>query len=218
MNTQRSVSIRRLRIAIVLFFVSFSFVSYLVGRNFITEGARPDNIEVESTPTKRPLTQRPRKFSAFPHDVKAHQVECSSCHKFPSENWNKVRTGASAFPDVTEYPRHESCLNCHKQQFFRGASPAICTICHVNPSPRNSSRHPFPNPREIFDVSQKGKTAVSDFAISFPHDKHVDIVTAPDGGKENCSACHVTRQPRLKATQPKNTRRNLQRPGATSFG
>ncbi|MEP6900488.1 MAG: cytochrome c3 family protein, partial [Actinomycetota bacterium] len=41
----------------------------------------------------------------------------------------------------------------------------------------DSSRHPFPNPREIFDQSPKGKKAVSDFAISFPHNKHIDIVS-----------------------------------------
>ncbi|MBK8302992.1 MAG: hypothetical protein IPK98_06175 [Chloracidobacterium sp.] len=62
------------------------------------------------------------------------------------------------------------------QQFFKGAKPNICSICHTNPSPRDSTRHPFPNPREIFDASPKGKTATSDFVVGFPHDKHIDIV------------------------------------------
>jgi hypothetical protein len=155
-------------------------------------------------------TARPRKYSAFPHDVKAHQLECASCHKFPSPNWNKVRTGDAAFPDITDYPKHESCLNCHKQQFFRGRPPVVCSICHTNPGPRDSSRHPFPNPREIFDLSKKGKTAESDFAVLFPHDKHIEIVTALGGsrptfrqvsfnakraGEESCAVCHKTLQP-----------------------
>lgn len=152
----------------------------------------------------------PRKYSAFPHDAKAHQLECASCHKFPSSNWNTVRTGDAAFPDITEYPKHESCLSCHKQQFYRGRPPVVCSICHTNPGPRGSSRHPFPNPREIFDLSKKGKTAESDFAVLFPHDKHIEIVAAHGGsrstfrqvsfsarraGEESCAVCHTTLQP-----------------------
>ena len=151
-----------------------------------------------------------KKYSNFPHDLKAHALECSSCHKFPSDNWNKIRTGANAFPDITEYPKHESCIGCHKQQFFRGTPPVICSICHTNPGPSDSSRHPFPNPREIFDTSAKGKKAESDFAISFSHEKHIDIVTAAGAvrtpfrnasfasrrsAEESCSVCHTTLAP-----------------------
>jgi hypothetical protein len=155
---------------------------------------------------------RPQKYSAFPHNAKAHQIECSSCHKLPSSNWNKVRPAATAFPDITDYPKHESCLNCHRQQFFRGRPPVICSICHTNPGPRDSSRHPFPNPREIFDASVKGKRAEpSDFQISFPHDKHIDIVSGHGAARstfrnaaftrtsrlaeESCAVCHTTVNP-----------------------
>jgi hypothetical protein len=121
-----------------------------------------------------------------------------------------VRAKDAAFPDITDYPKHESCLDCHRQQFFRGRPPVICSICHVNPGPSDSRRHPFPNPRELFDLSAKGKRAVSDFAISFPHDKHIDIVSqttrrAGDvfskvswqkpAAEESCSVCHKTYQP-----------------------
>lgn len=149
----------------------------------------------------------PARYSQFPHSLKAHQRECSSCHTFPSANWKAVRAAAEAFPDATEYPKHESCLDCHMPQFFRGARPAICSICHVNPSPRDSRRHPFPNPREIFDLSAKGKTAVSDFQIKFPHATHIEIVsglrtTDPTftrvsysgvrRAEESCTVCHKT--------------------------
>lgn len=152
---------------------------------------------------------RSKKYSAFPHDAKAHQIQCASCHKFPSSNWNKVRVGATAFPDITDYPKHESCLNCHRQQFFRGAAPVICSICHTNPGPRGINRHPFPNPREVFDKSPKGQKAESDFVIGFPHSTHIEIVTArasqsvfrnvswkaATAAEESCSVCHQTSQP-----------------------
>jgi hypothetical protein len=124
-----------------------------------------------------------------------------------------VRTGDAAYPDITDYPQHESCVGCHKAQFFRGNPPQICSICHTNPGPRDSSRHPFPNPKEIFDQSPKGKIAITDFAVQFPHDKHVDIVTAAAAepqdiftkaayvspkrvaAEESCSVCHKTLYP-----------------------
>src|SRR5688500_7461321 len=175
----------------------------------------PDMAVSVFSQTKRPRQARPRakatqRSAEFPHNVKAHSIACSSCHKFPSTNWNKVRPAADAFPDITEYPRHESCLNCHRQQFFKGARPAICSVCHTAASPKGSPRHPFPNPREIFDLSAKGKNARSDFEISFPHDKHIDIVSAAGAtrspfrnaafpraraAEESCSVCHKTLQP-----------------------
>jgi len=165
---------------------------------------------VSSQVKRRSARAGPRKYSEFPHSVKAHQIACSTCHKFPSPNWNKVRSEAAAFPDVTDYPKHESCLGCHRQQFYRGTPPVICSICHTNPGPRDSSRHPFPNPREIYDSSKKGKTASSDFAISFPHDKHIEIVTASGAqrstfryasfksrpaAEESCKVCHTNLLP-----------------------
>ncbi len=172
------------------------------------------SVRVSANPDPAPKpTPRKAKYSEFPHSEKAHKLECNTCHKFPSDNWNKVRTGDAAFPDVTEYPKHQSCLSCHKQQFFRGTPPKICSICHTKPSAGDSSRHPFPNPREVFDLSKKGKTATSDFVVGFPHDKHIEIVSStgsrsgtfvnasfamPDrrrAGEESCKVCHQTMMP-----------------------
>jgi hypothetical protein len=166
--------------------------------------------EPSATPT--PSVQivrnaRPKRYSQFPHNIKGHSAECSSCHKFPSDNWKSVRKGNEAFPDITDYPKHASCISCHKQQFFTGRPPAICSICHTDPGPRNSKRHPFPNPREIFDNSPKGRNAESDFSVQFTHSTHVDIVTAgirrsgsfinasweqSPAAEESCAVCHKT--------------------------
>jgi LSD1 subclass zinc finger protein len=167
----------------------------------------PQTLAQSRRTVTRPAATR---YSSFPHDTKSHRMECSTCHKFPSANWDKVRSKENAFPDITEYPRHDSCVGCHRQQFFRGARPVICSICHTTPGPRGEQRHPFPNPREVFDTSAKGKTAESDFEISFSHEKHVDIVADRGTGRasfrnvlftrsrradENCAVCHVTMQP-----------------------
>src|SRR6476661_4865000 len=164
--------------------------------------------EPSATPRKRKAAAKPsepavRPNPDFPHSAKAHQIACSNCHKFPSSNWNKVRPEGEAFQDISDYPKHDSCVGCHKQMFFKGRPPVVCSICHTNPGPRDSSRHPFPNPRELFDKSPKGqKASDSDFAIHFSHDKHVEIVTGvtdpsykPAKGEESCSACHRTYQP-----------------------
>ena len=165
------------------------------------------------TPTAR--------YSKFSHSRPQHQKDCNACHKFPSANWKQARKGDAAFPDVTEYPEHSSCVGCHRQQFFRGAQPVICSVCHAIVSPRGGPRHPFPNPRETFDASNRGRAAVSEFGISFPHHKHVDIVgqnqeptdaragfrfmsvlfqrkgetKAEESEPKSCAVCHQTYQP-----------------------
>ena len=174
--------------------------------------------EPKPTPkTKSSPVSKKVKYTEFPHSAKAHQLECGTCHKFPSDNWKKVRTPETAFPDVTEYPKHQSCVGCHKQQFFKGTPPKICSICHTNPSPGDSSRYPYPNPRELFDKSKKAKTHESDFVVGFPHDKHIEIVSdnrtrsgafvnasfvradRRRAGEESCSVCHQTMKPQDKA-------------------
>ena len=195
------------RLAIITCLGGFSFGTILYSDSVDAgEGVSP---QPAATPRRRSMAKKavtpssPKKYSDFPHGVQAHQMECGSCHKFPSANWEAVRPKESAFQDITDYPKHESCVGCHKQQFFKGRPPTICSICHTNPGPRDSSRHPFPNPRELFDKSPKGEKAPdSDFAIAFPHDKHIEIVSGdgkppykPAKSEESCWVCHTTYQP-----------------------
>jgi hypothetical protein len=138
-------------------------------------------------------------------------LACSSCHKIPTRGSVSVR----GYPDVADYPDHDSCVRCHRQQFFTGARPAICTVCHTRVSPRDDARFPFRKP-----------TLARQFTIEFPHDKHQDVialdhlpdeddpgrlqllrvmhasfVAVPDEKPQqykNCSICHETdqREPR----------------------
>ncbi|MDT5296410.1 MAG: Class cytochrome family [Acidobacteriota bacterium] len=122
--------------------------------------------------------RRPRvDYSQFSHSTAAHRKDsCDSCHKSPSDNWAQVRDGGSAFPDITDYPEHGSCVGCHRAQFFSGARPVICSVCHNVVSPRSGNRHPFENPGEPFARSQKGRTRQTEFALNFPHDVHQDVM------------------------------------------
>ena len=186
--------------------------------------ARPRRPQAGRRRAARTRTPR-RDYSKFSHAVPRHKEQaCNACHKFPTPNWNKVREGGDAFEDVTDYPEHASCLNCHHEQFFNGARPVICTVCHTNPSPRDQSRHPFPNPRELFDKSPKGQANSSEFQIYFPHDKHEGVFGRnwPDSerdarvrflrvswrpargetqAKDSCSNCHQTHMPQGESSE-----------------
>jgi hypothetical protein len=155
-------------------------------------------------------------YSKFSHSTAAHRKDsCDSCHKTPSDNWAQVRDRDSAFPDITDYPEHASCINCHRAQFFNGARPAICSVCHTVVSPRAGLRHPFENPAMSFARSEKGKNRAKEFALNFPHDLHQDVMarifpyTTEESGvpfvrasfaqvaekkdkPNSCSVCHQT--------------------------
>jgi len=127
-------------------------------------------------PTRKTASVDYRQFS---HLTQPHQLECKTCHQFPSKNWKEIRKGDEGFPDVTEYPEHQGCLSCHRSQFFARQRPVpyICSNCHVKATPRDTSRYPFPSVGEKFLTSDKAKGFVSDFRVYFPHDKHLDVIS-----------------------------------------
>jgi hypothetical protein len=222
----------RYRAAALATFLLLAWLTFAYPRSGST--AISSSVDVEP---RRPQTTRRRgstgvvaspriNYSKFSHDTKAHQQDCSACHKFPSKNWKEARKADAAFADITEYPEHSSCLKCHNQQFFARERPAprICSVCHVAVTPRYTARRPFPNPPEIFNASKEAQNFVSDFRINFPHDTHVEIVgeyrtpnRAEDGFRfgraslrqekkaeesdKSCSVCHQTYQPQGKVDE-----------------
>ena len=205
MTTKHHRSLTRL--AVIGVFVIFA------GITLFTTG---DLGQRRRTTKKRPVAQAVgSKWKDFKHTTKAHQMECAGCHKFPSDNWKKVRAEKDAFEDITDYPKHDSCLKCHQQQFFKGRPPMVCSNCHVNPGPRDSTRWPYPNPRELFDKSPKSVGHTSEWIIQFPHDTHVDIVSQlmqgptrfvnasylsrADDKEASCKVCHQTMAPQGKS-------------------
>jgi len=120
------------------------------------------------------------KYSAFLHLSEKHKsLACNSCHKIPTP-WNAKRD----FPDVADFPDHDACVRCHRQQFFTGQAfsgtgPTICTVCHLRAAPREEARFAFGKPNAA-NQSAKAKDQ-RQFTIEFPHDKHQNVIAW--GGK-----------------------------------
>lgn len=175
-------------------------------------------------PLQRAATSIASDYSRFSHATKKHQGACNTCHKIPTDNWKKI----GDYPDVADYPDHDACVSCHRPQFFKGAKPAICSVCHAKVSPRDDARFAFRNP-----------ATARQFTIEFPHDKHQDVIAmlfrrfpgaerpgfvhasfkssslnSDDQTKHynNCEICH---QPR--ATTPIASPQNSNIPDASTF-
>lgn len=90
---------------------------------------------------------------------------------------------AATKPSIKGYPYHDSCLDCHRRKtpplFFRGATPAICTVCHTRSSPRLTPRDLSPFPKHNEQVRDY------EFPGSFPHAQR-------DHKLEKCANCHMT--------------------------
>jgi hypothetical protein len=125
-----------------------------------------DSAQAQKRRVRRPATRSTSTtaridYSRFSHATSKHQGACNTCHKVPTGNWKKVRD----YPDVADFPGHDACVSCHRPQFFRGAKPPICSVCHAKISPRDDARFAFRNP-----------AAGGEFFVSFPHDKHQDVI------------------------------------------
>ena len=117
------------------------------------------------------------KYSSFLHSSSRHQsLSCNACHKVPTE-WTAKRV----FPDVADFPNHDACVRCHRQQFFTrqafvATGPAICTVCHVRAAPREDVRFAFGKPN---NANQPIKARDErQFSIEFPHDKHQNVIAS----------------------------------------
>jgi hypothetical protein len=134
-----------------------------------------------------------RNYSRFRHEDHRRPVadlKCSDCHTIPSAA-EPDTIAAATNPRSSGYPDHDSCVRCHRQQFFKGASPQICTVCHTRASPRLSARDMQPFPK------QGEQTIAREFPGYFPHGLHQSVIaskTLPPalGLNEGWSAAHVS--------------------------
>ena len=188
---------------------------------------------IEGAPQRRPQRSRSQKprtppkpkidYKNFSHTthVVTQKLACNSCHKVPSKNWNVVRKGDAAFADVTDFPEHSACLECHRTQFFarERPAPAICSNCHIAVTPRDTARWLFPSLGDLTDPKLKRREAPSEFGVGFPHDKHIDAIglnlpaerdrarfvnaafqQKKPAPPKSCPVCHETYQPQGKSS------------------
>ena len=174
--------------------------------------------KVRSQSSAKPRTD----FTKFSHTTHVMQLkqECSACHKFPTSNWKDVRKGDAAFADVAEFPEHSSCLSCHREQFFarERPAPAICSNCHVKVTPQDTARFLFPSLGDVSDTSKSQREFVSEFAVNFPHETHMEVVSAQTRSVSskfvsvswrqekkppplNCPVCHQTYSPQGNSSE-----------------
>ena len=145
-------------------------------------------------PVSKPATQPASKlsvtkYSIFQHSTDKHRsLACNACHKLPTA-WTAKRN----FPDVADFPNHDACVRCHRQQFFTrqsfaGTGPAICTVCHERAAPRADGRFVFGKPN---GAGQPVKPRDErQFTIEFPHDKHQNVIAVvrPGRGSDKATA------------------------------
>lgn len=148
-----------------------------------------------------------RNYSRFRHESHRPPVaklDCNDCHAIPSAA-APDRVTAATKPAADGYPYHDSCVRCHRQQFFTGAAPSICAVCHTRSSPRLTARDMRPFPR------QSDQTIAREFPGYFPHSLHQGVLARRGGDErngdwafvrasfaprqqaaDNCAACHLT--------------------------
>ncbi|HEX8846940.1 MAG TPA: hypothetical protein VF791_20020 [Pyrinomonadaceae bacterium] len=193
----------------------------------------------QSQRRRRPATQRPaattgaaRKYSRFQHDthlpkegrrtsVEAGKLKCATCHVIPSASpfaekpedpLAKIKDVAAATkPGMDGYPYHDSCVRCHRTEFFKGANPPICLVCHTASNPKLTARNMFSFPKQDEQAMER------EFPGYFPHKVHQDVIarneqpdeamqgllfvrasfrspadTPPSSAADNCAFCHAT--------------------------
>jgi hypothetical protein len=204
----------------VLATMALSFVAVNPAAQGAVQNRQPQRRRAQiRTPSKLKLD-----YSNFSHTthVVNQKLACNSCHKVPSQNWKVVRTGDASFQDVTDFPEHSSCLNCHRAQFFARERPApvICSNCHIAVTPRDTTRWLFPSLGDLSDPKLRRREVASEFGVGFPHDKHLEVVgmikpgsrgrasfvnalfqDKRAGPSKSCAVCHETYQPQGKSSE-----------------
>lgn len=89
------------------------------------------------------------KYSTFTHhthgpdgrDARAKLLKCNDCHTMPPPGEVTAAADAKlADPLKRHPPYHDDCFGCHEPAIYRGARPAICSVCHSRVSPRATAR------------------------------------------------------------------------------
>jgi hypothetical protein len=136
-----------------------------------------------------------RDYSVFKHEdhsLPKRNLKCSECHTIPSKD-DPNTVAAATKPRIKGFPYHDSCIGCHRPQFFSGKTPTICVVCHKRSSPwlAAGNMKPFPSqsrgsPRELVGYfshgSREHQRASRDCAKCHPKDDRAPVAIPAGGG------------------------------------
>jgi hypothetical protein len=167
----------------------FLIIAFILAMGTVEISAQTRRRKAVTKPATQQRVPSATKYSAFLHSSDKHKsLACNACHKLPTA-WTAKRD----FPDVADFPNHDACVRCHRQQFFTrqsfaGAGPAICTVCHVRAAPREDGRFAFGKPN-VTGQAIKARDE-RQFTIEFPHDKHQNVIasTRPDRNSDKAGS------------------------------
>ena len=158
------------------------------------------------TPVRTVATNNP--YSTFTHlthgpdspDTRTKLLKCGDCHTSPSPN-EVNRTAAGLADPLQRHLYHDACFSCHERQVFRGARPAICTICHTRVSPRATARDVY----EWRFVSAKfshigggeNRRHVAECTSCHKTDGETPRVKFPAAPIAACFQCHKSNKPKI---------------------
>ena len=137
--------------------------------------------------------RRAPRFTDFKHEshrAPKTKLNCSDCHTIPSRE-APDEIAAATKSSIKGYPYHDSCLECHRRtppQFFSGAAPSVCTVCHTRSSPRLTTRDVYPQFPKQIDLGFRQLPGY------FPHEKHRQVISdlkkVADLKQVSCAGCH----------------------------
>lgn len=141
-----------------------------------------------NTQTKKPLLDS--SFKHETHRAPKTKLNCSNCHTISArEAPDEIVAATKA--SIKGYPYHDSCLECHRRtppQFFSGAAPTVCIVCHTRSSPRLTAREVYARFPKQIDLTLRQLPGY------FPHEKHREVISdlkkVADLKQVGCADCH----------------------------
>lgn len=163
-------------VALIAFFSRYVSSNQVVAAQ--TRRQQPKTRPKAGTPKRKPVASS---FKHESHRAPKTKLLCSNCHTIPARE-TPDEIAAATKSTIRGFPYHDSCLECHRRtlpQFFSGAAPTICTVCHTRSSPRLSAR-------DVSKFPKQGEEVIEvEFPGYYPHDQR-------DHKRVNCATCHAT--------------------------
>ena len=168
--------------------------SYQCATSTVAIGAQKPRQQRRSRPKpKSPTPTQAKIASSFNHEshrAPKTKLNCTACHTIPSHEVPDEIVAATK-SSIKGYPYHDSCLECHRRtppQFFSGATPAICNVCHTRSGPRLTAREVYPQFPKRIDLTFRQLPGY------FPHEKHRPVISdlkkVADLKQVSCKDCH----------------------------